>query len=114
MKRVYYSTKTPIIPEKKWKKLDDIYIRKIIDLSKVKATSEISSEGVNDLINNYLKKDKKDINLTKMKVCWNLKEKYGTSRKVKRFYILVKNKNRKELNFRNKNIKKIYLEVILF
>jgi len=105
--RVHYWTKTPITPVKKRrKKLDDIYIRKIIELAKDKTTSEMSSSAIRDLINNQLKKDKKDITITKMTVCRILKEKYGTPRKVKKVFYLSKKQKEKRVQFCEEMLKR--------
>ena len=108
--RVHYWTKTPITPVKKRrKKLDDIYITKIIELAKDKTTSEMSSSAIRDLINNQLKKDKKDITITKMTVCRILKEKYGTPRKVKKVFYLSKKQKEKRVQFCEEMLKMFLL-----
>ena len=55
--RVNYWSKTKITPIKKTRpKLEQIYADKIIDLERDKATSEISSSKIKDIINSKIKK----------------------------------------------------------
>ena len=72
--RVNYWALHPLKTEqKKKKKLPDEYIKKIIDLAKNKTTSTMSSSRITKLMNLILKRDKKNITISKATVCRILK-----------------------------------------
>ena len=57
----------------------------------------MSSSAIRDIINNQLKKDKKNISIIKMKVCRILKQAYETPRKVKKVYLTKKQKKKDKI-----------------
>ena len=81
--RVNYWALHPLkMEQKKKRKLPDEYIQKIISLAKDKTTSTMSSSRITKFINLKLKRDKKNITISKATVCRILKEEYGKPRKI--------------------------------
>ena len=71
----------------KEKKFPEEYIQKIISLAKDKTTSTMSSSRITKFINLKLKRDKKNITISKATLCRILKEEYSKHRKIKSFYL---------------------------
>ena len=98
--RVNYWALHPLKTEqKKKKKLPDEYIKKIIDLSKNKTTSTMSSSRITKLMNLILKRDKKNITISKATVCRILKNEYGKPRKIKKVFYLNQKQKDERLKF---------------
>ena len=66
----------------------------------------MSSSEIRDTINNQLKKDKKNISITKMTVCLILKQEYGTPRKVKKVFYLTQQQKEKMIKFCEEMLKR--------
>ena len=66
----------------------------------------MSSSAIREIINNQLKKDKKNISIIKMTVCRILKQAYGTPRKVKKVFYLTKKQKEKRIKFCEEMIKR--------
>ena len=75
------------------------YIQKIISLAKDKKTSTMSSSRITKFINLKLKRDKKNITISKVTVCRILKEEYGKPRKIKKVFYLNQRQKDERLKF---------------
>ena len=81
--KVNYWAKHPIkTKQKRRRKLEEKYIKKIIDLAENKTTSMMSSSRITRLINKELLKDGKKCSIHKVIVCSFLNIQMGKSRKI--------------------------------
>ena len=99
---VNYWAKHPFKPvQTRRRKLEDKYIKKILNLASDQTTSNMSSAKIVSLINKDLKNDGKNMTIHKATVCRILNKELVNQEKSKKFFICLKNKNKKGLNFVN-------------
>ena len=91
----------PLKMEQKKKKFPDEYIQKIkiISLAKDKIISTMSLSRITKFINLELKRDKKNIIISKATVCRILKKEYVKPRKIKKVFYLNQRQKDEWLKF---------------
>ena len=98
--RVNYWATHPLKTEQtKKRKLPDTYIQKIIELTKDKTTSSMSSYRIMKYINLKLAKDKMNMKVSKATICRILNKEYGKPRKIKKVFFLNKKQKDERVKF---------------
>ena len=98
--RVNYWVKTPIkSSQSRRKKLDKIYIDKIISLGENQTTSSMSSRKIANIINSEFQKEDINLSISKDSVNRYLKEAFGKPRKIHKVFHLTKEQKIQRVKF---------------
>ena len=97
---VNYWAKHPFKPvQTRRRKLEDKYIKKILNLASDQTTSNMSSAKIVSLINKDLKNDGKNMTIHKATVCRILNKELGKPRKIKKVFYLSEKQKQKRVEF---------------
>ena len=92
--------KHPLKPyQTRKRKLDEKYLKIIIDLAKDKTTSSMSSAKIANIVNKELVKDGKNMTIHKSTICRILNKEIGKPRKIKKVFYLTEKQKKKEFHF---------------
>ena len=83
----------------KRRKLEDKYIKKIIDLAKDQTTSTMSSSKITNTINSDLIPEGKKIQINKSTICRILNAEIGKPRKIKKIFFLTEKQKGERVEF---------------
>ena len=98
--RVNYWIKTPIkSSQSRRKKLDKMYIDKIISLGENQTTSSMSSRKIANIMNSEFQKEDINLSISKDSVNRYLKEAFGKPRKIHKVFHLTKKQKMQRVKF---------------